>query len=507
VNIFAAHPAEIADILMTHQEGGTMGDTPKHMRALAVLLSLSLLPISTVLGANAITNNAIGDFWHDSSASEDQGYIVWHTCPDSYLLSTVDFYDAFGGLLQSIPGSEGSGAPSISGSLVTWEQWVDESTRDIFWCDLQDPGLTIHPACDDCNPGDDVAPVMDDTLIAWVGEGPLGDYEVWYASIASGYSGYFPNPDHFDNRPRVDAPCLVWYGWDGDDYEIAFFDTELFAGYQITDNEYDDVNPEISGSMVMWEGWDGEDWEIFVFDTQNPGMGIIQVTNNSWDDQGCDIESTVPGLVNATWYAYDGEDWEIWVAYDLPLVINPIQLSNNALNDYNPRISGLDVVWYGYDGEDWEIFYFNGTNGISGQLTYNTLWDQNPSLHGNRLVWECYDGEDYEICSAILNTTASEDPGAETSISFGLGAWNPNPMQSNSAISFALPHSARVEVDIFDLAGKRVASLTRGTYAAGRHMLTWDGKDHAGRSVSAGVYFCQLKAEGNVSTKRLTVLK
>ncbi|MGH2571296.1 MAG: hypothetical protein ACRDGR_08730, partial [bacterium] len=49
----------------------------------------------------------------------------------------------------------------------------------------------------------------------------------------------------------------------------------------------------------------------------------------------------------------------------------------------------------------------------------------------------------------------------------------PNPSWSGARVSYALPHAGPVRIDVFDVAGRRVACLQEGWREAGAHELTW----------------------------------
>jgi hypothetical protein len=84
----------------------------------------------------------------------------------------------------------------------------------------------------------------------------------------------------------------------------------------------------------------------------------------------------------------------------------------------------------------------------------------------------------------------------------------PNPSRETTALRFSLPSASRVWVDIHDVTGRRVVSLARGDrLPAGLHALVWDGRDVAGRTVSAGVYFTRLRADERVLTGKILRLR
>lgn len=72
-----------------------------------------------------------------------------------------------------------------------------------------------------------------------------------------------------------------------------------------------------------------------------------------------------------------------------------------------------------------------------------------------------------------------------------LGQNYPNPFNPATEISFSLPEPAKVEIVVFDLAGREVARLAAGDYAAGLHRVRWSAVDAA-----SGVYFYRVKVNG-----------
>ena len=74
------------------------------------------------------------------------------------------------------------------------------------------------------------------------------------------------------------------------------------------------------------------------------------------------------------------------------------------------------------------------------------------------------------------------------------------------SLSFAMPAAGRAELAIYDIAGRRVATLVDRGMPAGTHEVTWSGAGAGGRPVASGVYFARLTtAEDSVSRKVLLV--
>jgi hypothetical protein len=79
----------------------------------------------------------------------------------------------------------------------------------------------------------------------------------------------------------------------------------------------------------------------------------------------------------------------------------------------------------------------------------------------------------------------------------------PNPFQSETMISFSLPSTGHVSLRVFDMSGRLVRTLADGDMTAANHAVSWDGRDHNGDLVGAGVYFCRLEAAGQISTQKM----
>jgi len=77
----------------------------------------------------------------------------------------------------------------------------------------------------------------------------------------------------------------------------------------------------------------------------------------------------------------------------------------------------------------------------------------------------------------------------------------PNPSSHQTTIRFGIRQGGLVRVAVFDPAGRRVRLLSDRLLGPGVHDLLWDGRDDAGRDVTAGVYRARIStAEGTTST-------
>lgn len=83
----------------------------------------------------------------------------------------------------------------------------------------------------------------------------------------------------------------------------------------------------------------------------------------------------------------------------------------------------------------------------------------------------------------------------------------PNPFNPGTEISFSLVAACRLEVDLYDLAGRRVTRLAAGEFAPGGHRVPWRGADDRGAPMPSGVYLARIRGEGLEVTLRLALLR
>jgi hypothetical protein len=90
--------------------------------------------------------------------------------------------------------------------------------------------------------------------------------------------------------------------------------------------------------------------------------------------------------------------------------------------------------------------------------------------------------------------------------SFALYQNHPNPFAATTTFRFDLPRPAAVRLEVFDLGGRRVATLRDAWMPAGRHALEWDSRDANGSPVQPGAYVYRITADSFRAQRKLVVL-
>lgn len=82
----------------------------------------------------------------------------------------------------------------------------------------------------------------------------------------------------------------------------------------------------------------------------------------------------------------------------------------------------------------------------------------------------------------------------------------PNPFAQTTTIAFHSEIPQNVQLNIYDLLGRIVIRATLPASQKSTNRFEWDGKDHSGKMVSAGLYFYQIECAEQSETKKLIYL-
>lgn len=107
----------------------------------------------------------------------------------------------------------------------------------------------------------------------------------------------------------------------------------------------------------------------------------------------------------------------------------------------------------------------------------------------------------------VLVTSSDAPVVPELPSTFALHARGPNPFADQTILVFDLPQESGVEISVCGVDGRRVAVLAHGTRPAGRHQVSWAGRDVDGRDLPQGVYFAVMRAGSHTCHTRIAYLR
>jgi len=101
---------------------------------------------------------------------------------------------------------------------------------------------------------------------------------------------------------------------------------------------------------------------------------------------------------------------------------------------------------------------------------------------------------------------AAGDPPVHSS-TLALALSSANPARRGARFDFTLPRGGSARLDIFDMAGRRLARVAQAEFAAGSHRADWSGRSANGEHVAAGVYFAVLESGGERRAVKVVIAR
>ncbi|MEA3504208.1 MAG: T9SS type A sorting domain-containing protein [Bacteroidota bacterium] len=83
----------------------------------------------------------------------------------------------------------------------------------------------------------------------------------------------------------------------------------------------------------------------------------------------------------------------------------------------------------------------------------------------------------------------------------------PNPFINETTIGFSLSKAANVNIEVYNVVGQKIKSLSNCKMLAGQHSVTWNGCDDAGIRLREGFYLLRLEAGNYSQTQKILLTK
>jgi len=344
-----------------------------------------------------------------------------------------------------------------------------------------------------------------------------------------------------------DHDDVMWFGtFEG----LARLEGEDLTFYNNENSElppHDVVSVFIDHNNFLWAStnsglcmYNGSAWKIFT--PENSGLPDNFVPKIDEDQNGVMwFIASYPFNSPRCVCSFDGTEWKIYNTENTEIenfYVNCIFIDKNNVKwfatsggitsfddtkwkNYNTLNSGLvydDIkavlvdsrgnLWAGFPGG---ISRFDGN-------TWTTYTKENSLLlfseYDNR-VYDIVEDHDGVIWIGTCYGIASYDPGTSTFVAqkeiqpelVSIQGAYPNPFNSSTTISFALPASGFTQLVIYNITGQKVREVLSETMTAGIHNVVWDGRDNNGNAVSSGMYISRLYNREQVTHSRMVLMK
>ncbi|MFH2055624.1 MAG: T9SS type A sorting domain-containing protein [bacterium] len=380
-------------------------------------------------------------------------------------------------------------------------------------------------------------PFLESLGLAKPAVGELADYELYYAWVEGVWSLSSRTTYGWDGQSR--PTTVLDQDWQGGVWVNNYLSTTSYDGTGAVQTLTQDwiggqwVNDLLSTFendgeqrpiVIVTQDWDGGGWvnQSRSTITYETGMQMTEMLIEIWE-AGAWVESSKMvyeygggNLSVLTTYTRDGEEWvpvyRSTYTYSAGKLTMEVSEFMFAIPPDTPEWTYSLRTTFNYEGDLVVEEVFESYSFIVPPIGWATTGHNLLSYDGqDRLSVEIY--QSYAATAlAWLNSSKIEyyyEPAAVRELDgyalpdqFSLAQNYPNPFNPSTQIRFALTSSAQVKLDVFDLLGRKVATLVDEILPVGTHQIDFDGTN-----LASGVYFYRLQTGDFEQTRKMLLIK
>jgi len=272
-----------------------------------------------------------------------------------------------------------------------------------------------------------------------------------------------------ENLEDVDINVNLDYYFDDLEDELTFtvgdYNRELFQAVYYDPILYiDPVNPNRRS--------EGQETFIFVIwadDGHNDAINQYLFVTIGQGEGGETREITINKTRNA-------------VRETLSAVNNELQRENFTLirNDGNVARLENDAVIFSAQNDKYSVNYVEVKNIVTGEV---------------------------EKFKVVVEEKVDAEQGNVVQFKSELKSNYPNPFNPVTTIEFTTKSTGHVLIEVYNILGQKIKTLTDAEFTEGNHSVVWNGDDNAGKAVSSGVYFYKMSTSEYSSIKKMVMMK
>jgi hypothetical protein len=204
--------------------------------------------------------------------------------------------------------------------------------------------------------------------------------------------------------------------------------------------------------------------------------------------------------------AYDGGNVKICLNGDTTFsLIHPVNgYPDSICHDTSSNPLGGERVFSGCSG-DWQLAEF-GLSGYAGK-SIRIKFDFASDDSNNKYGWYIDNISIFNNNVTDIDADSDEQNRFNLPRSFVLYQNYPNPFNPETIIKYQLPASVKINLEIYNILGKKVKKLVDSYQSPGYYSIKWDGTDDHGSKVASGIYIYRIQMEKKLYFRKMILLK
>jgi len=174
----------------------------------------------------------------------------------------------------------------------------------------------------------------------------------------------------------------------------------------------------------------------------------------------------------------------------------PNEFSNNFME---MNYSGTEQLMYQFNDEIGWVTVLGGDGTLdSGEsqfitFNFNSSFMSPGNYEGDVILTTNMGTLPIHLQMVILEPLGIKD--GTLPMKYAVSANYPNPFNPSTMFTISIPNPSNVSAVVFDLKGRRIATLLKAEMESGVYDFTWQGRNNDGNLVSSGVYILRVDAE------------
>ncbi len=195
---------------------------------------------------------------------------------------------------------------------------------------------------------------------------------------------------------------------------------------------------------------------------------------------------------------YSSDDGDNWTGLNsaFPFPTNPPEIRNIAFDEDGALFASTwgQGVWSSLDWQAFSLAEF--------ALKTGNVFDMTVSDGMVYILFENGSTSSYSYNNSIISSVDVDELENELPSSFSLDQNYPNPFNPTTSIRFTLPATQNLNLVVFDMLGRRVATLVNGPLTAGQHQITFQAS-----ALPSGMYLYRLSTPNGSISQKMILLK